>query len=150
MVQTKLPFATNKKPQKSLTQSTLPFKRTEKCHETQLERLQVIVMKKLSALQTVVSSCLVTDVAAPARQRSASDSTTMWWLSSIAPISSTSGAHNILPTCSRPLSSRARRSAPTPTIRTSVPKTSGQRARIFWHMKRLSRSKLRSTCCLMV
>ncbi|KAI0723944.1 hypothetical protein C8T65DRAFT_714858 [Cerioporus squamosus] len=46
MVQTKLPFDT-KKTQKSLMQSTLPFKRTPQCHQTQLERVRVIVMQKL-------------------------------------------------------------------------------------------------------
>ncbi|RDX56460.1 hypothetical protein OH76DRAFT_1550917 [Lentinus brumalis] len=46
MVQTKLAFDA-KKNQKSLMQSKLPFKRTPQCHETQLERLRVIVTKKL-------------------------------------------------------------------------------------------------------
>ena len=49
MVQKKLPFDM-KKSQKSLMQSVLPFKRTPQCHETQLERLRVIVMQKLSTL----------------------------------------------------------------------------------------------------
>ena len=47
MIQKKLPFDTQKS-QKSLMQSVLPFKRTPQCHETQLERLRVIVMQKLS------------------------------------------------------------------------------------------------------